>query len=373
MDAARKLSQKGFALVWVVLMIVVLVGLVSLAVDLGYMYVAKGQLQNAADAAALAGAARLDGSADEVANAKAEAKKFAQANKAAGDAVIITDQDILVGNYNASIADTPFRVGMTPYNAVQVTARRDVGGETAEHQGKIHTFFGGIFALLPSGGAGWSEMAAGAAATARRPPRPAAGLLLCDSWCAPTPVAEGTSATFYWNGKDAKDHYPLESYGKYILAFSDYDELAPVPFAKNASVMQYINGTLDAPFASSLCSLLIYSNNAAAQPALTALKERVAKESLLTPNYWEIIVPLVTSTNASYTCLSPDQQGMAAKKEDERYRVTRFAKVRVSNVEGHPDPSMNIEFRECIECSDIDNVMAAFKPHLVRNNKTVGN
>lgn len=52
-------DQNGFALVLLGLTIVVLLGFAALAVDIGYLYAARNELQNAADAAALAGAREL--------------------------------------------------------------------------------------------------------------------------------------------------------------------------------------------------------------------------------------------------------------------------------------------------------------------------
>jgi len=61
MDASRKIisNQKGFALVYIALAIAAMVGMLGLTIDLGHLYVVRGELQNAADASALAGAAAL--------------------------------------------------------------------------------------------------------------------------------------------------------------------------------------------------------------------------------------------------------------------------------------------------------------------------
>ena len=52
-------DERGFALVFLGLTIVVFLGFAALAVDIGYLYAARNELQNAADAAALAGAREL--------------------------------------------------------------------------------------------------------------------------------------------------------------------------------------------------------------------------------------------------------------------------------------------------------------------------
>ena len=49
-------GHKGATLVFVAIAMVMLLGFAALAVDLGYLYVVRGELQNAADSGALAGA-----------------------------------------------------------------------------------------------------------------------------------------------------------------------------------------------------------------------------------------------------------------------------------------------------------------------------
>lgn len=59
--ASLKNRQGGAVAVMVGISIVVLVGFLALVIDLGHLYIAKTELQNGADAAALAGAKQLDG------------------------------------------------------------------------------------------------------------------------------------------------------------------------------------------------------------------------------------------------------------------------------------------------------------------------
>ncbi len=51
--------QRGTVIVYVAILIMVLIGFAALAVDMGHLYVARNELQDAADAGALAGAGRL--------------------------------------------------------------------------------------------------------------------------------------------------------------------------------------------------------------------------------------------------------------------------------------------------------------------------
>ena len=54
-------SRRGFSLITICVVLVVMLGMLGLALDLGRMYVAKSELQAYVDAAALAGAYELDG------------------------------------------------------------------------------------------------------------------------------------------------------------------------------------------------------------------------------------------------------------------------------------------------------------------------
>lgn len=56
---SRCAEQRGAVLVLVTLLVIALLGFAALAVDIGHMAVVKNELQNAADAGALAGAAQL--------------------------------------------------------------------------------------------------------------------------------------------------------------------------------------------------------------------------------------------------------------------------------------------------------------------------
>ncbi|MGB7157819.1 MAG: TadE family protein [Tepidisphaeraceae bacterium] len=119
---------RGVTLVWVAIVIVVLIGFVALAVDWGYAYYTTQKLQNAADAAALAGAQTVWDSHDE---ARERAMNFSSYNEAGGDAVLLDENasndpagDIVTGVYDsATRVFTPSdEEGVA--NAVRVNARR---------------------------------------------------------------------------------------------------------------------------------------------------------------------------------------------------------------------------------------------------------
>src|SRR5512143_1253237 len=88
--------QRGAVAVVVGIAILVLVGMIGLALDMGQMFVNKTELQNAADACALAAARELDGNADALTRADAAGVKVGSQNLVGFQktAVVLTPADI---------------------------------------------------------------------------------------------------------------------------------------------------------------------------------------------------------------------------------------------------------------------------------------
>ncbi len=155
-------ENQGAAAVMTAICLTMLMGFAALAVDVGYMAATKNELQNVADAAALAGAGyigmRYMGlSYDEQQNVTftreeivAAVQAVALQNSAAGVNIVILDEDIVVGQLERDPGAIMWNVGAdgkpeidpipTPWDAVQVTARRDESANTP-----ISTFFARIF------------------------------------------------------------------------------------------------------------------------------------------------------------------------------------------------------------------------------------
>jgi hypothetical protein len=124
--------RPGAALVLVTILLIVIVGMVAFAVDIGWILLVRNQLQTAADSAALAGASKLYDGIDE---ARAGAMLFGGQNNAGGSgAVTIADGDVAIGYWDAGTRT--FTAGASPANAVKVTTRRTA-----------NLFFGGIFGM----------------------------------------------------------------------------------------------------------------------------------------------------------------------------------------------------------------------------------
>jgi Flp pilus assembly protein TadG len=134
--------RRGVTLVFIAIVLFVLLGFIGLMLDTSYVYLSAHQLQNAADAAALAGAADV---AQSTSAAITAAVAAAADNTVSGTSLRLdAPRDVQIGNY--VLATETFTPNLTPYNAVQVTARR-----TARSPGgPIHLIFGPMFGITTS-------------------------------------------------------------------------------------------------------------------------------------------------------------------------------------------------------------------------------
>ena len=131
-------QHRGVILLLSVFLVVVFLGLIAFAVDLGYLMMAKTQLQNAADAAALAAAGSMGQSQ---ATSTQTAQSFAAQNLVGQQPVQLASSDITYGTWDKnSQSFTPSSTGLS--NAVKVTARAD-----STTTGAIPLFFGRILNL----------------------------------------------------------------------------------------------------------------------------------------------------------------------------------------------------------------------------------
>lgn len=147
------LSRKGAVAVFVAVLMVVLLGCAALAVDMGYLYVARTELQRAADSGALAGVQGLGRSAENpfdefihIWNVYNQAEAAAEANTCAGVAVSIEKMtDVQIG-YLSDPRDLDGQLQTVPLdqcNAVKVTARRTASSPG----GALGLFFGPILGI----------------------------------------------------------------------------------------------------------------------------------------------------------------------------------------------------------------------------------
>ena len=148
-------NQKGVSAVIVAILLAMLLCFAALAIDVGYIYVTRNELQNIADAAALAGAKQLgtiylamdytdqanydvDAAGDRT-RINSAAKDVALKNKAANLNIVIRDEDIYIGQWDGS----KLTVTSSTPDAVRVIARRD-----ENVNGPVITFFAKVFAIF---------------------------------------------------------------------------------------------------------------------------------------------------------------------------------------------------------------------------------
>ena len=130
--------RRGVASIWVAAVFIVIIGLAGLATDTAYVVLMGHQLQNVADAAALAAAQELRSGRLE---ARVAAVQIGQANSVAGKAVFLADGDIAIGWYDRQARR--FNATPGPANAVRVVARRTQGSLN----GALPLTFGPLFGV----------------------------------------------------------------------------------------------------------------------------------------------------------------------------------------------------------------------------------
>lgn len=149
--------ENGAVAVTTALLLVGLVGFLGLSVDLGVLYAARAELQNAADAAAMAGAATMvvaDAQNNAITQcdvATSTAQAVSAANTAIGQSIGLRPEDITMGYWDGDLGGfDPSRTGPSndpnDLTAFNVFTRRD---DLAN--GPVTTYFAGIFGLTESG------------------------------------------------------------------------------------------------------------------------------------------------------------------------------------------------------------------------------
>ena len=144
----RSHRRRGNIIVISALLMVGLIGFLALAIDVGYLYSVRAELQRSADAAAIAAAWELidkDGAAGQQnattlgTNARSKASQFASLNGVGSCAPALATDDVVVG-YMANPANPSDPLVATPPggmpNAVQVRVQR-----TSAQNGQVPLFF----------------------------------------------------------------------------------------------------------------------------------------------------------------------------------------------------------------------------------------
>jgi Putative Flp pilus-assembly TadE/G-like len=197
---AKKISQRGSTIVFVVLVLPVLLAFAALAIDMGRAFVVKNELQNAADAAALAGASALTTKTPDAPNANYANPNWTYASTQATLAVQLNHTDsrnladatVEVGYWNIhhqpeGMQATTITPGTFDKPAVRVTVKLAEG----HNGGPLNLLFAPIF------GEKFADVSATALALISPPEQVLPGALF------PTAMA-GCLFNYYWDAAAGK-------------------------------------------------------------------------------------------------------------------------------------------------------------------------
>jgi Flp pilus assembly protein TadG len=123
--------RRGMALIYVSVLLILLMGFVSLGVDLGHVELAQSQLQMATDAAARYGAMGLQNILYGTSAAASNAAASGLDNNVDGSPLVILSSDVQIGIWNAVTKTFTPVTDPTTANAVEVTAVRSAARGTA--------------------------------------------------------------------------------------------------------------------------------------------------------------------------------------------------------------------------------------------------
>jgi Flp pilus assembly protein TadG len=183
-------NERGMAIIFILIAMIALLGFLGLGVDVGYTYIAKGELQNAADAGALAGAATLyQGFSPNLnwVSAQQQATLFAQTNIATG--MQLTDAEAMTGYWTPSgMQPTSYVPTAADVPAVWVTVSKSAGS----NGGPVPTFFAQYL--------GWSSfsISANAVAAVKVVGTMTGGIFpvaILQSFAVANPVSQGSGAS----------------------------------------------------------------------------------------------------------------------------------------------------------------------------------
>lgn len=161
--------QRGSVLIWFALLLPVLLGFLAFAIDLAYLYQTKVELQNAADAAALAGAlgvSKKPSGAIDWTDVPSDALQLAKNNYVNKKKIKqVTTETGSCDLSSAHVAwHTPYVPGEAP--AVKVT----IEFSKTKNNGPLYFFFAPLLSLVnPSLGIVSSDVSATAVAAAKLP------------------------------------------------------------------------------------------------------------------------------------------------------------------------------------------------------------
>ncbi len=121
---AQHPNRRGAMIILMVILMVVIVGMVAFAIEVGRMCILRSEVQNAVDAGALAASLQLSQDPDGLEAAKAAAQAYVQQNRAGSSVEIPTEAiGVEIGEWNP--LNKSFTTATLFPNSVRVIARQD--------------------------------------------------------------------------------------------------------------------------------------------------------------------------------------------------------------------------------------------------------
>ncbi len=245
-------NENGISIILVTVSLLFFLVFFLVFIDIAFVHYTRGQLQNAADAAALAGASQItDPNDTNQFDARVEAQTFAQANIVAGAAINLDSDntnslsdanDITVGFWDQTART--YTPGATPVNALEARPRRS----SSSPEGNLPLTFGKIINAVA---VGLNEKA-----IAQRIARAAAPLSICLDTC--SLVIPPGGLMLYW-GPEAQ-HPDNEA-----IAWTVFDDAAQ-PTQPDELAEFMCGKSINA------CGLTVFSNNGVISNAMSELR-----------------------------------------------------------------------------------------------------
>jgi hypothetical protein len=357
-------NNRGVAVILVVgVLVFFLIFFLVVGIDFAYIYLARGELQNAGDSASLAGAAKVvplfdnsDPLAYQQEEARIEAWKFACENWAAGDRVYLVTGaagggrdcddppnaselndsnnpagDIVVGHWdNDTRVFTPAdgSTGLV-VNAMKVVARRT--GDHPETGGSVGLIFGGMV--------GWPLMDVSQVAIAMRGPLPFANTPLCVPTCdMVTPLIVNSpnltpGARFYLRVHDGSPNIGWTSYFENDTS--------------NTNIIAYLSGEKTP---SGICQQCIFTTEGLVNPSLCEVRRQIRVNGKVHNINgvdifgWRAVIPILPPTPCPGAKGTGCITGDPGYQPGDAYQVVKFAQVVITdavpqgNCPGDPNP-----------------------------------
>jgi len=310
-------NQHGGTVLIFILIVVVLVGFLALALDIGRAYLIKQELQNVADAAALAGTRDLGGiyetmsfedqkdfiaGSDEKASVFGKSQQIGIKNTAGQVNLNIPENDIMLGRW--SMATKTFTPTLVKPDALRVFARREKGVN-----GDLSANFGQILGI--------KNMEVSASGTAALTP---IGKVPPGELDAPI----GIATQWYTNGGTCGDPITFHPTGspKGCAAWHTFDDFPGTPPKITSIIDDYISGYFESP--ETTAGQTAFAFNGAMPPKLFAKMQTLYDQKKDGSGNWKVFLPIYDVNN----CNPP--AGMKT--------IVGFATANITIVDAKPSP-----------------------------------